>query len=44
MLADLSHFLLGRVFWYPNSDENEALVRQVLERNVATASPCCERL
>ncbi|GGI31395.1 MULTISPECIES: sugar phosphate isomerase/epimerase family protein [Bradyrhizobium] len=32
ILADLSHILLGREFWYPISDEDEALVRQVLDR------------
>lgn len=31
MLADLSHVLLGREFWHPISDEDEALVRQVLD-------------
>ncbi|MCK1756711.1 sugar phosphate isomerase/epimerase [Bradyrhizobium sp. 137] len=35
MLADLSHFLLGREFWYPISDEDEALVWQVLDRTWA---------
>ncbi|MGL3104717.1 sugar phosphate isomerase/epimerase family protein [Bradyrhizobium sp. BR 1432] len=35
MLADLSHVLLGREFWYPISDEDEALVRQVLDRSWA---------
>ncbi|MGY8684031.1 sugar phosphate isomerase/epimerase [Bradyrhizobium sp. UFLA05-153] len=35
MLADLSHILLGREFWYPISDEDEALVRQVLDRTWA---------
>lgn len=32
MLADLSHILLGREFWYPISDADEALVHQVLDR------------
>ncbi|UVO35856.1 sugar phosphate isomerase/epimerase [Bradyrhizobium arachidis] len=35
LLADLSHFLVGREFWYPISDEDEALVRQVLDRTWA---------
>lgn len=35
MLADLSHVLLGREFWYPISDDDEALVRQVLDRTWA---------
>ncbi len=35
MLADLSHLLLGREFWYPISDEDELLVRQVLDRSGA---------
>ncbi|OAF14080.1 xylose isomerase [Bradyrhizobium centrolobii] len=35
ILADLSHVLLGREFWYPISDEDEALVRQVLDRTWA---------
>lgn len=35
MLADLSHILLGREFWYPISDEDDALVRQVLDRTWA---------
>lgn len=35
MLADLSHVLLGREFWYPIADEDEALVRQVLDRTWA---------
>ncbi|MGY8663833.1 sugar phosphate isomerase/epimerase [Bradyrhizobium sp. UFLA05-109] len=35
MLADLSHSLVGREFWYPISDEDEALVRQVLDRSWA---------
>lgn len=35
MLADLSHFLVGREFWHPISDEDEALVRQVLDRSWA---------
>ncbi|WP_439406571.1 sugar phosphate isomerase/epimerase family protein [Bradyrhizobium sp. DASA03076] len=35
MLADLSHVLVGREFWYPISDEDEALVRQVLDRTWA---------
>jgi hypothetical protein len=35
MLADLSHVLLSREFWYPISDEDEALVRQVLDRTWA---------
>lgn len=35
MLADLSHVLLGREFWYPISDQDEALVRQVLDRTWA---------
>ncbi|WP_018320910.1 TIM barrel protein [Bradyrhizobium sp. WSM2793] len=35
ILADLSHVLLGREFWYPISDEDEALVRQVLGRTWA---------
>lgn len=35
MLADLSHVLLGREFWYPITDEDEALVRQVLDRTWA---------
>lgn len=35
MLADLSHILLGREFWYPISDEDEGLVQQVLDRTWA---------
>lgn len=35
ILADLSHVLVGREFWYPISDEDEALVRQVLDRTWA---------
>lgn len=35
MLADLSHVLVGREFWYPISEEDEALVRQVLGRTWA---------
>ncbi|WP_404655827.1 sugar phosphate isomerase/epimerase family protein [Bradyrhizobium sp. USDA 336] len=35
MLADLSHVLVGREFWYPITDEDEALVRQVLDRTWA---------
>lgn len=35
MLADLSHVLLGRELWYPISDEDEAQVRQVLDRTWA---------
>ncbi|WP_245508948.1 sugar phosphate isomerase/epimerase family protein [Bradyrhizobium nanningense] len=35
LLADLSHFLVGREFWYPISDEDEALIRQVLDRSWA---------
>lgn len=32
LLADLSHFLVSCEFWYPISDEDEALVRRVLDR------------
>ncbi|AMA60004.1 sugar phosphate isomerase/epimerase family protein [Bradyrhizobium sp. CCGE-LA001] len=32
MLADLSHVLVGREFWCPISDEDDGLVRQVLDR------------
>lgn len=35
ILADLSHVLLGREFWYPICDEDESLVCQVLERTWA---------
>lgn len=35
ILADLSHVLVGREFWCPMSDEDEGLVRQVLERTWA---------
>lgn len=35
ILADLSHVLVGRELWYPISDEDEALVRQVLDRTWA---------
>jgi hypothetical protein len=31
ILADLSHILVGREFWYPLSSEDEALVFQVLD-------------
>ncbi|WP_456866660.1 sugar phosphate isomerase/epimerase family protein [Bradyrhizobium sp. USDA 4503] len=35
MLADLSHVLVGREFWCPLADEDEALVRQLLDRTWA---------
>ncbi|MCS3899410.1 hypothetical protein M2171_008543 [Bradyrhizobium japonicum USDA 38] len=35
LLADLSHFLVSCEFWYPISDEDEALVRRVLDRTWA---------
>ncbi|WP_027527878.1 sugar phosphate isomerase/epimerase [Bradyrhizobium sp. Ec3.3] len=35
ILADLSHVLVGREFWYPISDEDEELVRHVLDRTWA---------
>jgi hypothetical protein len=35
LTADLSHFVVGREFRYPISDENEALIRRILERSWA---------
>jgi hypothetical protein len=35
LTADLSHFLVGREFRYPISDENEALIQRILERSWA---------
>jgi hypothetical protein len=29
--ADLSHFLVGREFWYPISEENHALIHRILD-------------
>jgi len=35
MLPDLSHVLVGPEFWFPVSDQDEALVQQVLDRTWA---------
>ena len=35
LTADLSHFVVGREFRYPVSDENHELVRRILERSWA---------
>jgi hypothetical protein len=35
MLADLSHYLVGREFWYPVCEEDEAMVFQILDQSWA---------
>lgn len=35
MLADLSHYLVGREFWYPICEEDEAMVFQILDQSWA---------
>lgn len=35
LIADLSHFLVGREFKWPVSEENHALIRRILERSSA---------
>jgi hypothetical protein len=35
LIADLSHFVVAREFRWPISDENEALIRRVLQRSWA---------
>lgn len=35
LCADLSHYLVDREFWYPISDEDNALMHRILDRSVS---------
>lgn len=35
LCADLSHYLVDREFWYPISDEDDALIQRILSRSEA---------
>lgn len=35
ILADLSHYLVGREFWYPICEEDEAMIFQILDQSWA---------